>query len=104
LETPALLAIETPVVFPNPVGADVVTVKISLGADTANVRLQVYTTAYRKIIEKDYGPMKAGTGSANWKTLELVDLKGRKLANGVYYVVCTTAEGARALGKLVILK
>jgi len=86
------------------VSADTVTVKIPLGVDTANVKLQVYTTAYRKIIEKDFGPMKAGIGSANWRTLELVDLKGKKLANGVYYVVCTTAEGEQAIGKLLIMK
>jgi len=79
-------------------------VKIALGVFTENVKLQVFTTAYRKILEKDLGPMQAGTGKQNWGTLELRDEKGSRLANGVYYIVCRTANGASATGKLLVLK
>ena len=77
---------------------------IPLGVDTENVKLRIFTTAYRKILETDLGPMKAGTGQANYRTLVLTDSKGRKWANGLYYVVCTTASGTQAIGKLVLLK
>jgi uncharacterized repeat protein (TIGR01451 family) len=104
-ETTASQAVETPVVFPNPVDGrtESVQVLIPLGQDAGEVKVQVFTTAYRKVLEKSLGSMKAGTGSSNVRSLELRDLKGKKLANGVYYLVVATHQG-KAIGKFLIVR
>jgi hypothetical protein len=97
--------VETPVAYPNPVPGndDTVMVKIPLGTSVANAKLQVFTTAYRKILEKDLGAMTAGTGLKNCKPLTLRDAKGKRLSNGVYYLVVATEKG-KAIGKLLIMR
>jgi hypothetical protein len=97
--------VETPVAYPNPMSGDgdTVMVKIPLGTSVANAKLQVFTTAYRKILEKDLGAMEAGTGLKNCKPLTLRDAKGKRLSNGVYYLVVTTEKG-HAIGKLLIIR
>ena len=116
--TPAAEDVVTPIVFPNPSSGSAVSVQIGLGSDALDVKLQVFTTAYRKIMEKDLGPMQAGgginassvratagnlIGRNNTVLLELKDAKGKPLANGVYYIVVLTEKG-KAIGKFLILR
>jgi hypothetical protein len=93
--------VETPIAYPNPVlGGETVTVNVPLGEASESVVLQVFTTAYRKILEENLGPMAAGMNDVG---LTLRDDKAKALANGIYYIVVTTPQG-RAIGKLVILR
>ena len=63
-------------------------------------KIEIYTTAYRRIASMNVGA--APVGIQNYQ-LPLRDLKGKKLSNGVYYVVVTSNTGS-AIGKLMILK
>ena len=64
----------------------------------SNVRVEVYTLAFRKIVEKTYDSLPEGTAIS----MELVGRTGNTLANGVYYVV-VTVDGMHATGKLLVL-
>jgi hypothetical protein len=102
----------TPIVFPNPVaggyydsyfgtgGPSSVSVRVILNQATTDLKIELFTTAYRKIASMNVGA--APVGVKNYP-LPLRDLKGRPLSNGVYYVVVTSNTGS-AIGKLMILK
>jgi hypothetical protein len=93
--------VETPIAYPNPLeGGETVMVSVPLGEDAESVLLQVFTTAYRKILEENLGSMPAGMNNV---ALTLRDSKGKPLANGVYYIVITTEKG-RAIGKFVVIR
>lgn len=64
-----------------------------------SLKLQIFTTAYRKVIETDLGPREPGPLSVQ---VELRDLKGKPLANGAYYVVLSHESGS-TLNKILIL-
>jgi len=93
----------TPIVFPNPAVGNEFTILIPLGRDSAEVRLKIFTTAYRKVADVALGTMAAGFGPGNRRNLPLRDSRGRRLANGVYYLVVTTEWGT-ATGKMLVLK
>ena len=76
------------------------TVHVPLGEDADHVRLLLFTTAYRKVLDQELGPMAAGMNDV---VLILRDSKGKPLSNGMYYIVINT-ENARAIGKLLILR
>jgi hypothetical protein len=87
------------VIYPNPVtGGAPVTLVVNL-ASTANVRVQIFTTAFRKVVDETIPDVPAGTSKL---PVTLVDREGRPLANGLYYVVIT-ANGKHWVLKLLIL-
>jgi len=94
-----------PIVFPNPVTGpgDNVQVAIPLGHDSAWVKVEIFTVAYRKVLERDLGPSRAGTGITTWHRLVLWGSGEGNLANGVYYLKVTTEHGA-AMGKFLVLR
>ena len=94
-----------PIVFPNPVtgGGDQVQVAVPLGRDSEWLKVEVFTVAYRKVLERDLGPSRAGTRQSTWHPLDLKMEGGRPLANGVYYLRVTT-EGGSATGKFLVLR
>ena len=69
-------------------------------AGGSEVRIQLFTTAYRKINEIVLRDLPAGISTVK---LQLRDVKGKRLANGVYYVR-VLAGRSEAIGKLVILR
>jgi arabinan endo-1,5-alpha-L-arabinosidase len=91
--------ITTPIPFPNPATGPTVTISFNLRSSSPWVRVEIFTTAFRKVNEIDFSNVPAG---ARLNTLPLTDSHGSALANGVYYVVVVNQQG-RAIGKLLIL-
>jgi len=65
-----------------------------------SVRIQLFTTAYRKISETVLTALPAGVTPVQ---VVLRDRKGKLLSNGVYYIRVVSGE-AVSIGKLVILR
>lgn len=65
-----------------------------------DVKLQVFTAAFRKIIDRPLGTMPVGVHQVK---LELKDQWGAKLANGLYYVVVQKGT-KRSIAKLLIVR
>lgn len=65
---------------------------------TSDVRIQIFTAAFRMVREDRYPDQVYGV-----LTLELKDKTGVPLASGLYYVVVQTKTG-RSVGKLLILR
>jgi hypothetical protein len=88
------------VLYPNPVkGTDQVTVLPPTFSGVSDVRIQVFTLAFRKVLDNTNRGMVSGQGIP----IPLVDSYNDPLANGLYYVVVTTNEG-RKIGKLIVLR
>jgi rhamnogalacturonan endolyase len=89
------------VLYPNPVkGPGPVTLQITLAAPASSVKIEIFTTAFRKVNEIDLSNVSAGV------TIVPVSLSGKggeTLANGLYYVVVVTPKG-RFVTKLLVLK
>jgi hypothetical protein len=66
---------------------------------SANVRIQIFTVSFRKVVDETIPSVPAGTSKL---PVALVDREGRPLANGLYYVV-VTVNGKRSVLKLLIL-
>jgi hypothetical protein len=67
---------------------------------SGDVKLQIFTAAFRKVQEEDLGDLSAGNQTT---TFELKDHWGRSLANGLYYVVISQGS-QRTVGKLLVVK
>lgn len=91
--------ITTPIPFPNPATGPTVTISFNLRSSSPWVRVEIFTTAFRKVNEVDLSNVPAG---ARFVTIPLTDSHGAPLANGIYYVVVVNQQG-RAIGKLLIL-
>jgi hypothetical protein len=85
--------------YPNPVTGPTVLILPPFYLGLSNVRVEVYTLAFRKVQDKTYPSLFSGTAV----TLSLTDKWGRPMANGIYYVEVTTVNG-RSIGKLLILR
>jgi hypothetical protein len=88
----------TPVIYPNPSNGGPVNVLPPAFKGLSEIRIQIFTTAFRKVLDvvypqQLYGPI----------TLTLDDSWGKPLANGLYYVVIQTSKG-RAILKLLVLR
>jgi hypothetical protein len=92
--TPQRLAI-----YPNPGRGDKVYLQVPLTTHE-DVRVQIFTLAYRKILDHDFGVQSAPLVTLD---LPLQDQWGRTLANGLYYVAVFTAQGRQIL-KLLVLR
>ena len=87
-----------PLLYPNPATTAFVKIQLNL-AGTSDVKLQIYTTAYRKVRDMTVQQVSAGSDV----TLDLVDKTNAPLGNGLFYVVVTTNQGKSVL-KLLIFR
>jgi hypothetical protein len=91
----------TAVIYPNPAtGPGPVTILITLPEASENVRVLVFTTAFRRINEIQLGSVPAGVSPV---TLALTDRWGVPLANGIYYVVVRAGQ-SRTVTKLMVMR
>jgi hypothetical protein len=88
------------VVFPNPVtGPGPVKIHVPGLTVPSDVRVQVFTSAFRKIQEQEYSQVPVGMSVP----LSLLDKWGAPLANGIYYVRVKTPAGW-STAKLLIIR
>lgn len=66
---------------------------------SSDVRVQVFTLAFRKIQDTTFPGVPEGTAV----TVRLADRFGTPLANGLYYVAVQTSRG-RSVSKLLVLR
>jgi hypothetical protein len=86
-------------IYPNPVTGPIVQILPPFYPGTSDVRLEVFTLAFRKVQDTKIPALASGIAIP----LGLTGWGGDRLANGIYYVVVTTKSG-RAIGKLLILR
>ncbi|HJT24854.1 MAG TPA: T9SS type A sorting domain-containing protein, partial [bacterium] len=89
-----------PFIYPNPAkGVEAVTLHLAPCDTDEDVRLKVFTTAFRKVLDST---IPAGTTAGNYP-LELKDNWGIPLANGLYYLVINRGEGV-VVKKMIVLR
>jgi hypothetical protein len=89
-----------PVIYPNPAdGTAPVNVRPPYFTGVSDVKVQVYTLAFRKVQEKTYKGLVAGQDCQ----IRMTDTWNNPLASGLYYVVVTSNSG-RTIGKMLILR
>jgi hypothetical protein len=88
--------------YPNPCKVDCseVTVNVEVREPGEAVRIQVFTTAYRKVSETALATLPVGVTPVK---VALRDRKGGRLSNGVYYIRVIAGAG-EAVGKLAVLR
>jgi hypothetical protein len=74
------LSVTEPVIYPNPVRDGPAQIQMPGGFNSAEVK--VFTVAFRKIQDQSFNPVP----SDGVLTLELTDVWGNRMANGVYYL------------------
>jgi len=79
---------------------DEVSVNVSVANAGDVVRIQLFTTAYRKISETSLATLPLGVTPVK---VALRDRKGRRLANGVYFLRVLNGD-SEFVGKLLILR
>jgi hypothetical protein len=87
------------VIYPNPAPGGTVHVLPPAYAGFSNVRVEIFTTAFRKLQDMTFFNIPSGQAV----DITLADRFGSPLANGVYYIVVTTSRG-RAIGKLMVIR
>lgn len=87
------------VIFPNPATGPTVSILPAAYSGISNVRIEIYTIAFRKVLDTTLPSVLSGTVV----NLSLKDRGGNNLADGIYYVAVTTSKG-RSMGKLLVLK
>jgi hypothetical protein len=87
------------VVYPNPAKGPV-TIQITLTKPADEMRILIFTTAFRKINEMTLRQVPAGVTSVPY---DLTDRWGGALANTVYYVI-VRVDRERFVTKLMILR
>jgi len=106
--TPIVKGSPTPVIYPNPSQGGPVSIFVP-GQGTGDVKVEIFTTAFRKVQEAHFPNVPLGT-SMNEPVIQLTDKWGNNLASGLYYVIVTvTPDGGgakyeRLVGKLLILR
>jgi hypothetical protein len=89
-----------PIVYPNPSdGTKPVTIHIPGRAGTSDVKVQIFTVAFRLVQQQVFPQAPVGTDIQ----IELKDKSEKPLASGLYYVA-VTVDGQRTIGKLLILR
>jgi len=86
-----------PVVYPNPCTGSNATIKLPT-ADDANVKVQIFTLAFREV-----QTIKISQMSGDSLSVPLVDKSGRQLADGLYYFVIQM-NGTRSVIKVLVLR
>ncbi len=96
--TPVPMAV--PVIYPNPAdGTAPVRIRPPAYFGVSDVKVKLFTLAFRKVQENTYHQIPDGTDVP----LNLTDKWGMPLASGLYYVVVQTTQG-RSIGKFLILR
>jgi mannan endo-1,4-beta-mannosidase len=95
--TPPLVS--TPILFPNPVTGPIVNILPPSFSGELNIRVEVFTLAFRKVLDITFPQVSSGTVV----TLNLTGKGGRPLSNGLYYVVVET-NGKKATEKLLVIR
>lgn len=85
--------------YPNPAQGEEVTVSFFVN-EKSTMRLEVYTTAYRKVLSLSLGERTRGS---HLEVLPLRDAYGKRLSNGLYYVVLRSID-RRLIGKMIVLR
>lgn len=85
--------------YPNPVAGSGVKVLPPAYAGTADVRIEVLTVTFRKVLDQTFPDVPAGTAV----TVPLDDSWGHPLADGLYYVV-VEVNGKKTIAELLILR
>jgi hypothetical protein len=86
-------------IYPNPVTGPTVNILPPAYPGTSGIRVEMFTTAFRKVMDTTYPPVPSNTVVV----VPLIGKGGKPLANGLYYVVVTTGNG-KATGKLLVLR
>ncbi len=98
--TPAPTAVPGVIeIYPNPGTGPTVQILPPPYLGLSNVRVEVYTLAFRKVKDETFDSIPSGTAI----TLTLTGRGGNNLANGIYYVT-VTVNGKRTIGKLLVLR
>jgi hypothetical protein len=89
---PRFLEISNPILYPCPYnpkfGADL-KIKVTLNKGCGSLKLKIYTTAYRRIFEKEF------SGNFSGDTILTAGADNfRNLSNGVYYYIITGTNPA----------
>jgi hypothetical protein len=87
------------VLYPNPTNGQPVTVVLPGLTSNAQIKVQVFTLAFRKVKEETTPVSPASP----WIVFQPVDKANNVLSNGLYYVVVTT-PAKRTLLKLLVLR
>jgi hypothetical protein len=87
------------VIYPNPAKGDTVNVLPPTHAGMTDVRVEIFTSAFRKVLDETFASVPPGVAV----TVELKDNWGKPLADGLYYVV-VTVDGKRYIAKMLILR
>jgi hypothetical protein len=66
----------------------------------SDLKVQIFTTAFRKIQELPFNNQAVGVDVS----FKLTDRWGSPMASGLYYVVVTVNSSQRMVGKLMILR
>ncbi len=99
--TPGTLPVSTPIVYPNPCDGTVpAQMQVNLGTSAPNVKIQVFTTAFRKVKDSELTNVPAGVLQVS---IDMKDNWGAPLASGLYYVVVTNGSN-RAVGKILVIR
>jgi hypothetical protein len=92
--------VSVPVIYPNPADGTVpVHLRPPAYLGISDVKVRIFTLAFRKVQEYTQPQVPAGTDVP----ISLIDKWGKPLASGLYYVVVQTSQG-RTIGKLLILR
>ena len=99
--TPTATATPFPrlVIYPNPSSGTVPSSLVIPLAASTDVKIKIYTTAFRKVWEGDYSAM---SPPGQTVALPLRDAWGANLANGLYYVVVSTDQGTSKTKWLIL--
>jgi hypothetical protein len=98
--TPTLVPTRLDGIYPNPCkNGGTTNIFLNL-AGSGNIRVRVWTVAYRKIADWNYYAWTSGLSSFS---LPLNDQWGNPLSNGLYYLVVDKPDG-RAIFKMIVIK
>jgi hypothetical protein len=97
-QTDLLPASTTTVIYPNPSHGGPVNILPPFFTGSSDVKIQVYTQAFRKVRETTTYLARYGV-----VVLEPKDAEGIPLANGLYYIVITI-KNSQAILKLSVLR
>lgn len=88
-----------PILYPNPTnGNHPVSIHLPNGVERIDGKIELFTLAFRKVLDI---PFQVQLGSD--PSFQMLDSKGRELANGLYYVVVTTSND-RFILKLLFVR
>jgi hypothetical protein len=97
------------VIYPNPWTGGPVHLLVP-GTGVATVKVEVFTTAFRKVLVKNFEAIPLGTPGSG-PTIDMMDQWGNPLGNGLYYVVVSTVPQSGSggsplwmVGKMLLLR